>query len=101
MLFCDERDPRRQDRYWLGADLVVEIVSPDNPRRDIEQKRLDYAEGGIPEYWIINPLDGTLTIMTLQNNAYVEYDVFHRGDVASSVLLPGFTLEVDAVFDAR
>src|SRR5690242_7680788 len=28
MLVQDARDPRRQDQYWLGADLVVEIVSP-------------------------------------------------------------------------
>src|SRR5262245_60409346 len=24
-------DPRRQNAYWLGADLVIEIVSPDDP----------------------------------------------------------------------
>ncbi|MDQ5854123.1 MAG: Uma2 family endonuclease, partial [Chloroflexota bacterium] len=35
-------DPRRQNRYWLGADLVVEIVSPDDPDRDTVTKRADY-----------------------------------------------------------
>ena len=40
LLLRDARDPRRQDRYWLGADLVVELVSPDNPERDLVQKRL-------------------------------------------------------------
>jgi hypothetical protein len=30
----DANDPRRQNQYWLGADLVVEIVSPDDPERD-------------------------------------------------------------------
>jgi hypothetical protein len=38
-------DPRRQNRYWLGADMVVEIISPDNPERDTREKRADYAEG--------------------------------------------------------
>src|SRR5690242_15790277 len=39
----DARDPRRQNTYWLGADLVVEIVSPDDPERDTVVKRKDYA----------------------------------------------------------
>jgi Uma2 family endonuclease len=37
LLVRDAHDPRRQHRYWLGADLVVEIVSPDNPERDTSQ----------------------------------------------------------------
>jgi Uma2 family endonuclease len=32
-------DPRLQNAYWLGADLVMEIVSPDDPERDTRVKR--------------------------------------------------------------
>src|SRR5205814_10632070 len=46
----DANDPRRQKAYWLGAVLSVQIVSPDEPERDIMVKRADYAEAGIPEY---------------------------------------------------
>jgi Uma2 family endonuclease len=55
LMLLDASDPRYQDAYWLGADLVVEVVSPDRPERDIEEKPRDYAEAGIPEYWIVNP----------------------------------------------
>ena len=55
LLLCDRFDPRRQDRFWLGADLVAEVVSPDDPPRDLVVKRADYAEAGIPEYWIVDP----------------------------------------------
>ena len=44
----DARDPRAQNAYWLGADLVVEIVSPDDPERDTVVKRSDYASAHIP-----------------------------------------------------
>ncbi len=54
LLVRDAQDPRRQNRFWLGADLVVEVVSPDNPERDTRDKRADYAEAGIPEYWIVD-----------------------------------------------
>ena len=94
-------DPRRQNDYWRGADLVVEIVSPDNPARDLEEKPRDYAEAGIPEYWIVNPLDETVTVLTLTDGSYSEYGVFRRGEEARSKLLDGFTVRVDQIFDAR
>lgn len=101
ILLLDIDDSRRQDRYWLWADLVVEIVSPDKPERDLVEKRYDYAEAGIPEYWIVNPLDRTMTVLRLDGDAYVEHGVFGRGARATSALLPGFAVEVAAVFAAR
>ena len=100
LLLRDRSDPRRQDRYWLGADLVIEVVSPDDPQRDLVEKRTDYAEAGIPEYWIVDPRDETITVLTLKGEAYVEHDVHARGDLAASVLLEGFTVDTAAAFDA-
>ena len=100
LLLRDRSDPRYQDRYWLGADLVVEVVSPDDPQRDLVEKRADYGEGGIPEYWIVDPRDETVTVLALRGGAYVEHGVFSRGAVAASPLLEGFTADVSAVFDA-
>jgi Uma2 family endonuclease len=101
LLVRDANDPRRQDAYWLGADLVVEIVSPDKPERDTEEKPIDYAEAGISEYWIVNPLKSTITVLVLEDDSYVEHGVFHRGDRAMSKLLDGFGVHVDEVFDAK
>ena len=100
LLLRDRADPRYQDRYWLGADLVVEVVSPDNPDRDLVEKRADYAAAGIPEYWIADPRLKTITVLTLQAGAYVEHGVYGRGVEAGSPLLPGFTTDVTAVFNA-
>lgn len=100
LLVRDANDPRRQNRYWLGADLVAEVVSPDDPERDTRVKRVEYAAAQIPEYWIVNPIDETVTVLILAGEVYIEHGVFRRGDEASSALLDGFTLQVDAVFDA-
>jgi Uma2 family endonuclease len=100
LLVLDAHDPRRQPRYWLGADLVVEIVGPDNPGRDIEEKPRDYAEARIPEYWIVDPQAGAITVLTLEDDAYVTHGVFRRGERAVSKLLAGFSVSVDEVFDA-
>ncbi len=100
LLLLDRHDPRRSNRYWSGADLVMEVVSPDKPERDLIEKRRDYAEAGIPEYWIVNPLNRTITVLTLDGDAYREHGVFARGAQATSVLLAGFALDVRAVFAA-
>ena len=100
LMLRDRSDPRYQDRYWLGADLVVEVVSPDAPDRDLVEKRADYAEGGIPEYWIADPRDETITVLALEGEAYVEHGVFGRGGAATSRLIEGFAADVSTVFDA-
>lgn len=100
LLVRDAKDPRAQNAYWLGADLVMEIVSPDNPGRDIRVKRVDYAEAGIPEYWIVNPLNETITVLALDGARYEERGVFARGDEARSATLEGFGVDVSEVFDA-
>ncbi len=101
LLLLDADDPRNQDRYWLGADLVVEVVSPDDPDRDLVEKRRDYAEANIPEYWIVDPQTETIVVLRLRDGAYVEHGVFGRGARATSALLTGFDVDVTAVFDAR
>ena len=100
LLVRDADDPRRQNRFWYGADLVAEIVSPDHPARDLTEKRADYAEAGIPEYWIVSPEQETITVLRLEADAYVEHGVFRRGDTATSATLPGFAVRVDDVLDA-
>lgn len=101
LLLLNRNDPRGSNAYWTGADLVAEIVSPDDPQHDTIKKRQDYAEAGIPEYWIVNPLEESITVLRLEGASYVEHGVFTRGAWADSVLLQGFTISVDAVLDAE
>lgn len=100
VLLHDARGPRRENRYWLGADLVLEVVSPDKPARDLTEKRGDYARAGIPEYWIVDPQVETIIVLRLDHGLYVEHGVFGRGTPATSALLPGFAVAADGVFDA-
>ena len=100
LLVRDAHDPRRRNDYWRGADLVIEIVSPDDPGRDLQVKRRDYAEARIPEYWVVSPIDETITVLILAGDAYTEHGVFRRGQRADSVCLNGFAVSVAEVFDA-
>ncbi|MBI3406741.1 MAG: Uma2 family endonuclease [Planctomycetes bacterium] len=97
----DAKDPRRQDRFWLGADVVVEVVSADNPKRDLRDKKRDYAEARVPEYWIVNPLDRTITVLVLAGSRYKKLGTFRDGEEAPSKELDGLTIAVSDVFNAN
>jgi Uma2 family endonuclease len=101
VLLLDVNDPRNQNAFWLGADLVVEIVSPDYVERAKVIKRADYAEACIPEYWIVNPQEETITVLKIENGVYIAHGVLRRGETATSALLTDFTVSVDAVCDAE
>ena len=100
LLLLSAADPRRQNRFWLGADLALEVVSEEKPERDLVDKRGDYAEGRVPEYWIVNPQTETITVLHLRGDAYEEAGIYRRGESAGSTLLAGFSVAVAAVFDA-
>jgi Uma2 family endonuclease len=46
---------------WPVPILVIEILSPSTRRRDREHKRDFYLEVGVPEYWIVDPEQRTIT----------------------------------------
>ena len=85
-----------------GADLVMEVVSPgpQNRERDLDVKRLEYARAGIVEYWIVDPELRTITVMGLVGDVYRVSGEFKTGQTATSILLPGFSVSVEAAFAA-
>ena len=83
-----------------GADLVMEVVreAPRDRERDYHEKRVDYAESAIPEYWIVDPETKVITVLVLNIGAYHVHGEFPQGTKATSVLLPGFEVDVSACF---
>jgi len=98
VMLAEHRD-REHEEYFEGADLVIEVVSDDNPDRDRVIKRQEYAQAGIPEYWIVEPQTETITVLRLNADRYVEHGRFARGAVATSAVLEGLLVDVAAVFD--
>ena len=93
---------RRSDQFWIGADLVIEIVSESerDRERDLIDKRKDYAEAQIPEYWIVDYQEKRITVLTLVGKQYTVHGEFGENDVADSKLLAGFEVKVKEVFGA-
>jgi len=104
VFIAKENYSRRGNRYWSGADLVMEVVIPDDKSRDRDrrQKVADYAEAKIPEYWIVDPNQQVIEVLVYSEatQQYSRHGVFRPGESASSTRLDGFVLDVKSVFDA-
>jgi Uma2 family endonuclease len=101
LVFMLKKHHRRMgEAFWDRADLVMEVVSgdPEDRRRDLVTKRREYARARIPEYWIIDPQEETITVLRLAGRRYLVHGSFAKGSQATSRLLPGFTVDVRGAF---
>jgi Uma2 family endonuclease len=88
--------------YPEGADVVMEVVSgsDEDRERDLVTKREEYALAGIAEYWIVDPEHSQIIVLRLDGERYMVHGEFETGEQATSALLDGFSVNVDAVFAA-
>ncbi|GMU24416.1 MAG: hypothetical protein AMXMBFR13_44900 [Phycisphaerae bacterium] len=87
---------------WQGWKTLVpiwvaEVVSPDYVSRDYRDKRHDYWSTGIREYWIVDPQEERVTILTRGDDDWSETVVTGREDAHSKVLA-GFVVPVTRLF---
>jgi len=102
MFMLAAHSKRKGEDFWDRADLVMEVVSEDAEsfERDHTTKRSDYAEAGIQEYWIVDPQVKMITVLNLRRGRYIVHGDFTTGQRATSVLLAGFSIDVNGVFAA-
>ncbi len=80
-------------------DLVIEILSPSHPGNDRFLKRGVYARFGIPEYWIVDPVNGFVTVLRM--SAPGKYDLearFDRSKTLTSEEFPEIAVPLTKVF---
>ncbi len=102
LFVCKERLGIIGDANIRGApDLVIEILSPSNRRKDIEIKRKIYAAFGVREYWIVDPDMETVEVLVWGEKGYSSAGVLGSDDILSSPLLPELNLPLSSVFDNK
>ncbi len=98
---CVICDPKKLDkRGCLGApELVIEILSPGNSKKEMTNKFDLYEEAGVQEYWIINPLDEMILIYVLENGKFTNLRVKPIiDDYITSKLFPNLKIHTDEIF---
>jgi Uma2 family endonuclease len=80
--------------------LVVEVVSPNQQKRDYRYKRSEYAARGIAEYWIVDPIDSKVTVLEWVEGWYEER-VYVGENAIVSPILGGLDLTAERVLQGR
>ena len=81
-----------------APDLIVEILSPSSSRRDWGYKRELYARHGVGEYWIIDPTNHLVSVLTLRDGVLVAAQTLTEDDTAHSSVLEGFDVNLAEIF---
>ena len=90
------------ENYIDGAlDLVVEILLPSTAAHDRATKLALYAEAGVPEVWLLDPLAKTVEVLRLQGRKYVIDAVLAGEQRLTSSQFPGWELPLTDLFDFR
>jgi len=84
------------DRGCLGApDMIIEIVSPKNSKRDVRDKFDIYQEHGVREYWIVNPSDENVSVFILNDTGKFQFVGMYAGDDKIPVNIFNGDLQID------
>ncbi len=88
------------DKGCMGApEIVIEVLSPGNNSKELRNKYEVYEEAGVKEYWVVSPQNNTFIIYTLTDGRYHASRLMVAGDTVVSSVLPGFSLDLAALFD--
>ncbi len=79
-------------------DLVVEVLSEGSGYRDLVTKKRLYAEFGVREYWIVDPGEKTVEVLSLTDKTYSLESRFSEADTLESPLLPDLRIDLASVF---
>jgi Uma2 family endonuclease len=97
---CVICDPTKLDEAGcIGApDLIIEILSKGNNKKELQNKYEVYEESGVKEYWIIEPESQFLLVNTLIEGKYQSSRLMTLGDEITTPILPNFILKLNEVF---
>ena len=93
---CDRT--KIDSRGCIGApDLVIEIISPGNSKKELKQKFKLYEEAGVREYWVIHPTEEYVIVNVLENNHYKTLSPIVDDEV-HSVIFPTLKVHTKEIF---
>lgn len=79
----------------LSPDLVVEVLSPSNTRREMERKRGEYFRAGVRVVWEVDPRARTVRVY---ESAEGFRELTAADTLAGEPVLPGFGLPLGPLF---
>ncbi len=97
-IICDES---KIDKHGcIGApDLVIEILSPGNTKKELKIKFELYEEAGVNEYWIVYPVEESIAVFLLNDGGkFNGAKIYAAGDRIESSTVKRLTIDVNDIF---
>ena len=96
---CVVCDPEKIDKRGCDGDpdLVVEILSPGNSKKEMKYKYALYEEAQVPEYWIIDPDHQNVLVYILKDGKYLNPINIVEGNIPSQKF-PSLSIHTDDIF---
>lgn len=96
---CDAS--KLDDQSCNGApDLIIEILSPGNSRKERKEKFELYEENEVKEYWLVDITENSIIVYTLsEQGRYVGSKPYVTGESAVSTVLAGLDIPLTELFE--
>jgi hypothetical protein len=94
---CDA-DKLDERGCWGAPDLIIEILSPGNSKKEMLNKYELYEEAGVREYWVVRPDYKEITQFVLENNKYRTLPPVVEGTIIHSAIFPDLSLQTEDIF---
>lgn len=99
LVSCDYNEQRdERDRYTGIPALVVEILSPHMQGHDLVRKLHVYMDGGVGEYWIVDPKKMKVIQYQFAEKELIEMITYERPDVVKSLHFKGLEISMEEIF---
>ena len=81
-----------------APDFIVEVLSPGTARYDLEEKYRAYEQGGVKEYWIVDPDKKNIDVFVSTDGRFIRQKTVSGAKQARSTVLPGFSIQAASIF---
>lgn len=97
-VICDLE--KLDDQGCVGApDLIIEILSPGNSKKEMKEKYEVYQENSVREYWLVDSTERSVFIYLLnESGIYIGLKPLIEEEILTSSILPGFEILVGDIF---
>ena len=97
-VICDLE--KLDDQGCIGApDLIIEILSPGNSKKEMKDKFEAYQENGVKEYWLVDSTEKVIFVYVLnESDIFIGLKPLIDEEIATSSVLPGFEMLVGEIF---
>lgn len=97
VVVCDKN--KLDEKGCQGApDLAIEVLSPSSAQKDMKYKLKLYEEAGVPEYWVVDPVNCLIQVFTLEAGEYQLHRPLTYDDNIQSKIITGLTIDLQEVF---